>query len=123
MQTQNQCLQLLMKDGILIGTYEKDLNIDLDIARQIVEYRLAFTKGKTVPAMIFSSGIKSIDKPARDYLASEKGTAGLSATAIIARSPFSRIMGNFFLKVNETGIPVKIFSDAVRAEKWLKQFV
>jgi len=112
-----------MKDGILIGTYEKDLHIDLDIARQIVEYRLAFTEGKTVPAMIFVSGIKSIDKPARDYLASEKGTVGLSATAIIAKSPFSRIMGNFFLKVNETGIPVKIFSSRITAEKWLRQFV
>lgn len=112
-----------MKDGILIGTYEKDLQIDLDTARQIVEYRLAFTEGKTVPAMIFSSGVKSMDKRARDYLASEKGTKGLSATAIIAKSSFSRIMGNFFLRVNETGIPVKIFSNKMKAEKWLKQFV
>jgi hypothetical protein len=73
--------------------------------------------------IILSQGVTSIDKPAREYLASQKGTEGLSASAIIVNSPFSRLLGNFFLRVNKTSIPVKLFSDISKAEKWLQQYI
>lgn len=123
MELDTPYVNLRIEDSILVGTYKKDLHIDLDIAKQIVQCRLAFTRGKKMPSLIISQGVVSMDKPAREYLASNEAVEGLAASAIIVNSPFSSLLGNFFLKVNKTKIPVKIFSDIPKAEKWLRKFI
>jgi len=123
MENETSLVHLRIKDNILIVSYRKNLIINLDVAQKIVLQRQSFTRGQKMPAIIFSQGVTSIDKPAREYLASKKGTEGLSASAIIVNSPFSRLLGNFFLMVNKTSIPVKLFSNISQAEKWLQQFM
>jgi hypothetical protein len=116
-------VHLRIKDNILIASYKKNLIINLDVAQKIVLQRQSFTRGQIMPVIIFSNEVTSIDKPAREYFASPKGIEGLSASAIIVNSPFSRYLGNFFLMVNKTSIPVKLFSNISQAEKWLQQFI
>jgi hypothetical protein len=123
MEFESSFIHLCIKDGILVGTYKNNVHIDLEVAKQIVLTRIRFTGGKNMPSIIRSEGIVSIAKPAREYLASEEGTRGLLAAAIIVNSPFSQVLGNFFLEVNKTKLPVKIFTNVSRAEAWLKQFV
>ena len=123
MEPETPHVHLLIRDHILIGTYRKGLQINLDTAKQIVEERIRFTKGKKMVAMILSDGISAVDKAAREYLASEKGTEGLLATAIVVSSPFDYLMGKFFIRVNKTGIPSRIFYNMREAEKWLQQFI
>jgi len=76
-----------------------------------------------MPSMIISQGVVSIDKPAREYLVSVEAIEGLAASAIIINSTFSSFLGNFFLAVYKTKMPVKIFADIASAEKWLQQFI
>lgn len=116
-------VHLLIKDHILIGRYKKDLKINLDVAQQIVHSRLSFTRGRKLASMIISEGVISMDKPAREFLASNEGVQGLLASAIIVDSVFSSFLGNFFLKVNKTKIPTKIFFDISKAQEWLQQFI
>lgn len=123
MEPETPIVRLLIRNQILIGTYRKELQINLETAKQIVEERMRFTKGEKMVAMILADGIGTIDKAARDYLASEKGTEGLLATAIVVSSPFDYLMGKFFIKVNKTGIPSRIFYNTRQAEKWLQQFI
>jgi len=115
--------RLLVKDKILEVTYKEGLHITYEIAEKIVRDRLSFTKGKKMAVIIKSQGVISIDKPAREYFASEKGIRDLSATAIIVNSDYSRLLGNFFVFVNKTKMPVKIFSDTQKAVKWLQQYI
>jgi len=123
MQPATPYLQLYIKDGILVGHYREKVHINLAMAHDIVRSRLAFTKGKAYPTMIIGHGIVSMDKPAREYLSSAPATEGLIATAIVVNSEFHRIVGNFFISVNRTPMPVRIFRDAARAVKWLQKFV
>ncbi|MGN6604842.1 MAG: DUF7793 family protein [Ginsengibacter sp.] len=123
MEPETPIIRLLIRNQILIGTYRKQLQIDLQTAKQIVEERIRFTKGKKMAAMILVDGVGTIDKAARDYLASEKGTEGLVATAIIVSRPFDYLMGKFFIKVNKTGIPSRVFYNTRQAENWLQQFI
>ena len=116
-------VQLLIRDHILIGTYEKGIKINLDIAQQIVHDRISFTRGKKMAAIIIGYGIISMDKAAREFLASEEGIQGLSAIAILVDSTYSNFVGNLFLKMNKTEIPVRIFLDAHKAEKWVQKFI
>lgn len=114
---------LEMKDGILHGTYKKGLKITLEIARAIVAARLEFTEGKDLPAVIFNQGVVSMDKAARDFLASPDGTKGIKAAAMMLDSAFSSFLGNFYLSVNKPPMPVRIFTNTNAALKWIQKFV
>lgn len=123
MELDTPFVHLCIKDRILVGTYKKNLRINLEIAKAIVHARLSFAAGKKLPSMIISQGVISIDKPARVYLASDEAIEGLTASAIIVKTTFSSFLGNFFLAVYKTKMPVKIFADIPSAEKWLQQFI
>lgn len=116
-------VHLRVKDEILVGTYKKNVHIDLAIAKEIVRTRKSFTRGKTMPSLIMSEGVVSIDKAAREYFVSAEATEGLSATAIIVKTAFSRFLGNVFMQLNKSPMPVRIFSSLVQAEIWLQQFI
>lgn len=113
---------LEMKDGILHGTYKKGLKMDIEVAHAIVAARLKFTEGKTVPAVIFNQGVISMDKAARDFLASPDGTKGIKAAAMMLDSAFSSFLGNFYLSVNKPPMPVRIFTNTNAAIKWLEKY-
>lgn len=123
MEFESDFVHLLLKNNILEVSYKPGLHINLVVAEKIVSDRLAFTEGEKRVVMIMSRGVISMDKPAREYLASGEGTKDLLATAIIVDSTFSSFLGNFFLRVNKTKMPVKIFSDIPHAKKWLQQFI
>ncbi|MEO6733997.1 MAG: hypothetical protein ABIN01_22435 [Ferruginibacter sp.] len=123
MELETPYIHLRVKDNILIGTYKENLHIDLVIAKEIVRTRLSFTGGRKLPALILSEGVISMDKPARDYLASDEAIKDLLAAAIFVNSSFSSLLGNFFLKVNKTKMPVRVFHNISRAERWLAKYV
>src|SRR4051812_41916470 len=110
-----------MEKGIIIASYKPGLHINLAIAREIVEERILFSQKRSYPVLINSKGVVSMDKAARDYFSSEQGIRGLKAAAILVNSPFSSFLGNFFLWVNRTRLPVKIFTNYQAAFDWLGQ--
>jgi hypothetical protein len=121
--TDTPYVHMELRDGILIATYKKGLNIDLKMAERIIRSRLDFTEGRKLPVLIRNQGVITINKEAREYLSSVEGTTGLSAAAIILNSPFEFVLGVFFVKVNGSSIPSKVFSDEASAMKWLKKFL
>jgi hypothetical protein len=123
MELDTPYVHLCIRNKILVGTYKRNQRISLATAKEIVRTRKAFTHGFSMPALIISQGLVTIDRPARKFFSSKEGTAGLKACAVVVNSIFSSFLGNFFLAVNKTAMPVKIFSNASRAEKWLQQFV
>ncbi len=116
-------VDFVLEDNLLTATFKKGLRIDLETAKEIVATRLKFTDAKIIPVLILNEGVISMDKAARDYLASEDGTKGVKAAAIVLRSTFGSMLGNFFLKVNTPEMPVKIFYDTTKAIHWLNKFI
>lgn len=123
MEMETAYVHLRVKDNILIGTYKKNVHIDLTVAKEIVRIRLSFTRGKKMPSLILSEGVVSIDKAAREYFVSAPATEGLLATAIVVKTPFSRFLGSVFMHLNKSPMPVRIFSTQAKAETWLQQFI
>ncbi len=123
MEIDTKYVHLRIKDSILAGTYKKNVHITLDIAKEIVRTRISFTRGTKMPSLILSEGVISIDKAAREYFVTPESTEGLAASAIITHSPFSSFLGNLFLQLTRGSIPVKIFTNRIKAEKWLQQFI
>ena len=111
-----------LEDDLMIGTYKKNLKINLDMAKEIVKTRLEFANHKPVVTLIYNQGVISMDKKARDYLSSNEGIQGIIAAAIVLDSPFGSFLGNFFLSVTKPKIPARIFSKKEEALKWLARF-
>ena len=116
-------VHFVLSENLLIVTYKKGLQIDLDIAREVVRSRYLFTSKKTVPVLILNGGVVSMTKEAREYLASGEGTTGIRAAAIVLKSVFGSFLGNFFLSVNKPEMPVKIFTRRDAAVRWLSKYL
>lgn len=116
-------VHFMLSENLLTATYQKGLQIDLDIAREVVRSRQFFTSQKTVPVLILNGGVVSMTKEAREYLASSEGTTGIRAAAIVLKSVFGSFLGNFFLSVNKPEMPVKIFTRRDTAVRWLGKYI
>ncbi len=109
-----------IEKSFLIGTYKKNLEIDLEIAKQVVQQRLSFQNGNDYSSLADVRYIKSVSKEARDYFA--KQDKGLIASAILGENPLSNMIINMFLTFSKPRIPAKAFQDKENALKWLNQF-
>lgn len=109
-------------NGVLHATYRKGVIIDEAAARSIVHARKRFMGALHCPVILFIDGIEKITAGARRYLSSDEAIEGLEAVAMVSRSTLQYVLGNFLLQVNKARIPVRIFHQQSRAEKWIRQF-
>jgi hypothetical protein len=68
------------------------------------------------------SRVKSIAREARDYDAREAARVA-PAVALIVGSPLSRMIGNFFLGLNRTAVPIRLFTSEPAARSWLRRYL
>lgn len=61
----------------------------------------------------------STEPGVRKYYASEEASRYIAALAMITRSSSARIIGNFFLSINNPGYPCRMFADRDEAVAWL----
>ena len=116
-----QFVELEIIDGILHVVFLPGQVINIDIAKEMVEQRLEYIEGASYPILLSGEGVRAINKEARDYMAKE-GQLGVLAGAILVHSVYTEFFGNFYLKVNNTGIPARLFRNKQEALKWLEQF-
>ena len=115
-------MKIWKEDGILYSVYSENLNINIEIAKNCVETRIAYSQGISYPVLIDMKGVKSVTKEARDYLADE-GARLIKGGALIVESALNKMLGNLFLRINKPKIPVKLFTDEKEAKEWLQQYL
>lgn len=52
----------------------------------------------------------------------KNGNERILAAGLLSTSTFNRVIGNFYLYVNQPDIPTKLFKDQESAIHWLKKF-
>lgn len=112
-----------LKDGVIIGHYKSNQIITLEKAKEIVAARYEYFEKKSYPVLIFDTGVKSMEKEARDFFATREGNLGITAGAIVVKSSFTMMMVNFLFQVSRPVIPCKIFTDEQKAMEWLKKYI
>jgi len=106
----------------IFGIYSPKLEIDIRIARELVDNRLDYTQGKPVYTLIDFTNVKSVTKEARDYMNSpEGGLRGLLGGAFLSNNVVATLFVNLYLKVNNPTIPAKLFTNKAEAIKWLSK--
>lgn len=114
---------VLGEDGIVRCKAFKYSLHTLEDAKENIEAVRVLANGKRVPVLVDITEVKGADREARSYLGSEEVAAVQSAAALIVGSPISKLVGNFFIGLNKTKFPTKLFTDEKRAMKWLNTFI
>lgn len=110
-------------DGICYTVVKPNAIIEIEDAMANSEAVKLVSSGAVYPILVNLKQIHSISKPARDHFSMQNRAAGVTAIAMLIKSPGSRIIGNFFLGLNKPTVPTKLFTDKDKAITWLKQFV
>lgn len=107
-------------DAIIFWNYAPGLEMDIAIARELVQHRLEYTHGKPMYAMIDVTNLKATTKEARDFMNSrEGGLKGLLGGAFLSNNVVSTLLVNLYLKVSRPAIPARFFTDREEALSWL----
>jgi hypothetical protein len=106
---------------IIIGVYKPKLEIDINVAKELVDNRLDFTNGENHYILVDFTNVKSVTKEARDYMNDPKGgLKGLLAGAFLSNSLVTTLFINMYLKINQPTVPAKFFTKKDEAINWLK---
>ena len=105
---------------VIFGTYAPRLEIDLAIAKELIENRLSFSKGQPVYAVMDFTNVKSVTKEARDFMNSpEGGLKGILGGAFVSNNVVTTMFVNLFLKVSKPPVPARFFNNPKDAMNWL----
>ena len=80
------------------------------------------TQRVKTPVLVDITESKGINKDCRNYFTSEEVAEIQSSVAMLVNSAFTKMIANFFIGLNKTPFPLKMFKDKDEAIKWLAQF-
>ena len=112
------------EEGFLYQDYPPGTELELeDSLNELKVYQEAYCKEEKRPIVVYLTNIKKVSKESRDIYSSEDIGSLISAAALIVGNPVSRIMGNFYIGINMTKMPVRMFTSTENAIKWLRDFL
>jgi hypothetical protein len=112
------------EDGILHQEYFPGAELKLeDSLGELEIYKTVFCKEGCRPIMVDITNVKTTSKESRDIYSSDETTEIIAAAALMVSHPVSRIMGNFYMGINKTRMPVRMFTSIGDARKWLMDFL
>ncbi len=115
----------LLNTGVVTVKYHPGIDINIEVARQVVVDRKAFVEGKASPILSDIRGMKFAGDPkTRAYFQSKEAREGVLAGAMLVDSVFTSYLANLFLRVSykKQSFPVKVFNDEHAALEWLEQY-
>lgn len=111
----------LRPDGIVQLVWAPRVAMGLDDAIAATEAMAQLTGGRRTPLLVDTRDVGPQDRAARMEFV-RRGDL-VSAVALIAGTPLSRMMGNFFLSVSKPMAPTRLFEDEASALAWLREFL
>lgn len=95
----------------------------LDNAKESMAYTKKLAAGTPRPMLVDMSKVRSINKEAREEYVKKIDEPFITAVALLTNSNISRMVGNFFIGLNNMQIPAKLFTDPEKARVWLLQYI
>jgi hypothetical protein len=111
-----------IEENIIFFKYSPLIEIDLNMARELVQKRLDYTENEAVYTLIDFTNVKSVTKEARDYMnSSDGGLKGILGGAFLSNSVVATLFVNLYLKVSNPSIPARFFTNREDAVSWLRK--
>lgn len=106
-------------DGVIRHVVVEGSELELHHAKANLRALVRATQGTRRPMIADLRKIRSATREVREYYASQDAAEVVSAVAILIESPVSRVIGNFFMKLNRPLYPIQLFSVEDKALEWL----
>ena len=114
---------VLEESGIVKCTAFDNIAMTLEGAIENVAAVKTLAKGRKVPVLVDLSNTISASQEARAYFTKPEVAEIQSACAMIVKSLLSQMVGNFFLGLNKTRFPLKLFKNEEEARTWLANYL
>lgn len=112
----------LNADGIIVTITTVPYQT-LENAKENMEYNRRMAGGKPRPLLVDMTRVRSLSKEAREEYVRESEEPFITAVALVTKSGVSNMIANFFIRVNPSSIPTKLFTDPEKAREWLLQYL
>jgi len=114
----------LYRSGIMHQTYTEGAELSIqDSSCEMEIYMREYCRDMRRPILVDLNHLKSVSKESRGIYSSQETAKYISAAALLVGNPVSRIMGNFYLGINKTAMPVRMFTSSREAFQWLQTFL
>jgi hypothetical protein len=107
-------------DGIATFRMLTAATFTLELAQATIADLMALTGGKRTPILVDVRRSKGITREARTFLGNQTGS--YSALAMLAGSPATQMIANFFIGLNRPSVPTQVFTDEEQARTWLRRY-
>jgi hypothetical protein len=113
-------ISILEKErNIVFIEFEPNLRVDLEVAREIVSSRLAFTENKEHYMVVDMSNVRQVTAEAKEFMQSlEGGMKNILGAALVANNPVAALIANIFTKT-PANFPAKFFTNKQEASTWI----
>lgn len=105
--------------GFVHAVMRNGCELQLADAQENVATTSLLTNQTRMPVLVDLRGVRSQSREARDYFGGPQAAATTLAVALLISSPVSRVLANFFLRLNSTRYPTRLFNDEASAITWL----
>lgn len=123
-QYELRSLSLVFEDnGIVICRVKPGASLELADAEEQIRVMGSINGGIRRPVLVDMGAMHSISRDCRRYFSGPESAKVESAVALLVKSPLARAIGNFFMGVNKTPYPTRLFTSEPEAMAWLRHFV
>lgn len=112
----------ISEDYIITIDVKDNVEIEQEDIFAIRQANLELSKGLQYVVLVLVGQFAVISKEAREVTATKEFGETRKAMAFVISSLPQRIVGNFFIKMNNPPTPTKIFNSKEEALNWLKTF-
>lgn len=113
----------LYDNGIMHQTYDSGSELVYqDSLDEFELYQKGYCDNTRRPILVELDNVRTVSKESRGVYSSPDTAEYFSAAALLVGNPVSRIIGNFYLGISKTSMPVRMFTEREEAIAWLTNF-
>ena len=113
----------LREDGIIYLYLKDEFVFDNNAQNWLLIAYKYLCRDRNRPLVMEGGEFIRIKKEVNDYLAEYEDEFPIVSTALVAKNTAQFLLAKFFLNMNKTKIPMRIFRDKKDAFEWAKQFL
>ncbi|PJA07078.1 MAG: hypothetical protein COX70_08215 [Flavobacteriales bacterium CG_4_10_14_0_2_um_filter_32_8] len=113
----------LIEEGFTMLQFKDQVDFELEDAIEVDDKTIEFVEGKSFVTLVDARNIRSnMSHEAREFFATDKKIVAIrKAQAIVVNNLPSRLIAKFYMTFHKPTNPIKIFSDYLQAEDWIRE--
>jgi len=114
----------LGEDGVVRTKMRPNVfELELADAEEVIRGVATVCEGVRRPVLVDIRELRSMSRECRKYFAGAETAKVESAVALLVVSPLTKAIGNFFMGINKTVVPTRLFTVEADAIVWLRGFL